>query len=67
MLCLSSPLAYEAIAKSLPLGDPLLVELVQTHAVGLQEELSRLATGRIIFENTETWRTAYEKVFVRRA
>lgn len=42
--------------------DDLVRDCVLTKLAGLDEEVRRLASGRIVFENTETWRTAYEKV-----
>jgi hypothetical protein len=42
--------------------DDLVRDCILTKLAGLDEEVRRLASGRIVFENTETWRTAYEKV-----
>jgi len=44
------------------MSDELARDCVLARFAGLDEEIHRLASGRVVFENTETWRTMYEKV-----
>ncbi len=42
--------------------DDLIRDCILSKIAEFDDDFNRLAAGRIVFENTETWRTAYEKV-----
>jgi len=52
-------LSFQELAQQ---SDPLFRELAAPKLEGLAQQLRELAQGEIIYEGTETWRTAYEKV-----
>lgn len=44
--------------------DPIFRDFALRRATWLAEELQQLATGHIVFNGTETWRSAYEKILL---
>lgn len=57
---------YESLRQSLVLlsgqGDEILKEATMLKLTTVQEELRTLASGKVVFLATESWRTVYERV-----
>lgn len=49
------------------IADPLLRQYALARLASAAEEFRALASGRLVFANTETWRAAYEKVLANPA
>jgi hypothetical protein len=52
----------EALTTIVKRGDPLFHDLARTQVEKMAGELATLARGKVVFDRTETWRTAYQHV-----
>src|ERR1700683_3855180 len=52
----------ESLAKIVKHHDSLFHDLTQSRVEVMTAELATLARGQVVFDATETWRTAYQRV-----
>lgn len=52
----------EALTKIVKHSDPLFHDLCRVRVEQMANDLAMLAKGEVVFEATETWRTAYQRV-----